>query len=83
MGNVQSTLEQKRSRKRFTIFHSESPTRTNEPLLFATESKHKSKDVRMYLETMVSKTKSVAIVDLIHVCSDISSVKRVPADGIV
>ena len=32
-------------------------------------------------ETMVSKTKSVAIVDLVHVCLEISSIKRVPANG--
>ena len=46
----------------------------------------KSRDVQMYniysiAETMVGKTKSVAIVDLVHVCSDISSIKRAPAYG--
>ena len=85
MGNVQSKLEQKRSR-RFAISDSKSSTRTNEPFLFTTEPKHKSRDVKMYhvyriTETMVGKTKSVAIVDLVHVCSDISSIKRVPANG--
>ena len=89
MGNVQSSLEQKRSRRRFAISDSsESPPGTNEPFLFATELKHKSRDVRVYhiysiTETTVGKTKSVAIVDLVHVCSNISSVKRVPANKIV
>ena len=67
MGNVQSTLEEKRSR-RFAISDTESPIRTNESFLFATEPKHKSRDMRMYhvysiTQTMVGKTKSVAIVD--------------------
>ena len=88
MGNVQSTLKQKRSRRRFAISDSKSPTRTNEPFLFATKPKHKSRDVRMYYvysitETMVGKTKSVTIVDLVHVCTDISSIRRVPTNGIV
>ena len=34
-------------------------------------------------ETMVGKTKSVTIVDLVHVCTDISSIRRVPTNGIV
>ena len=34
-------------------------------------------------ETTVGKTKCMAIVDLVHVCSNISSVERVPANGIV
>ena len=88
MGNVQSTLEQKRSKSRFAISDSEGPTRTNKPFLFATEPKHKSRDVKMYhihsiTETMVGKTRSVAIVDLVHVCIDISSVKRDPTNRII
>ena len=49
MGNVQSSSEQRRSRRRFTIAESSiRPPSSKEPFLFATEPKHKSKDVQMY-----------------------------------
>ena len=49
MGTVHSSSEQRRSRRRFTIAQSSirSPN-AKEPFLFATEPKHKSKDVQMY-----------------------------------
>ena len=56
MGNIQSTFEQKRSKRRFTISDSESPIRTNEPFLFATKPKHKSRDVKMYHVYSITET---------------------------
>ena len=74
---------------RFTI--AESSIRypdVKEPFLFATEPKHKSKDVQMYhiysiTEFMRGSMKTAAITDLYNVCVDISFVKRQPVDGIV
>ena len=89
MGSVQNKLEQRRSRKRFAISDSSvSPPGIKEPFLFATEPKCKSRDIIMYhvysiTETTIGETKSVAIDDLVNVCSDISSVKRVIVNGIV
>ena len=89
MGNVQSSSEQRRSRRRFTIAESSiRPPSSKEPFLFATEPKHKSKDVQMYhiygiTEFMRGSKKTVAITDLYNVCVDISFVKRSPVDGIV
>ena len=89
MGTVHSSSEQRRSRGRFTIAEStiRSPD-TKEPFLFATEPKHKSKDVQMYhiygkTEFMRGSMKTVVITDLYNVCVDISFVKRQPVDGIV
>ena len=89
MGNVQSSLEQRRSRRRFTIAESSiRPPSSKEPFLFPTEPKHKSKDVQMYYiygitEFMRGSMKTVAITDLYNVCVDTSFVKRSPVDGIV
>ena len=89
MGNVPSSSEQRRSRRRFTIAESSvKPPSTKEPFLFATEPKYKTKDVQMYhiygiTESMGKTIKTVAITDLYNVCIDISSVKRNPVDGIV
>ena len=89
MGSVQSISEQRRSRRRFIIAESSvRPPNTKEPFLFATEPKHKSKDVQMYhiyiiTEFMRGSMKTVAITDLYNVCVDISFVKRSPVDGIV
>ena len=89
MGSVQSSSEQRRSRRRFTIAESSiKPPSKKEPFLFATEPKHKSKDVQMYhiygiTECMGKTIKTVAITDLYNVCIDISSVKRDPVDGMV
>ena len=89
MGSLHSSPEQRRSRRRFTIAESSirSP-HTKEPFLFATEPKHKSKDVHMYhiygiTEFMRGSMKTVAITDMYNVCVDISFVKRHPVDGIV
>ena len=89
MGSVHSRTEQRRSRRRFTIAESSirSPN-VKEPFLFATEPKHKTKDVQMYhiygiTESMRGSRRSVAITDLYNVCVDISFVKRHPVDGIV
>ena len=89
MGNVHNKPEQKRSRRRFTVSESNiRPPSVKEPFLFATEPKVKSKDVQMYhiygvTKTMGKTKKTVAITDLYNVCTDISSVKRYPANGIV
>ena len=79
----------RQSRRRFTFAESSirSPD-VKEPFLFATEPKHKSKDVQMYhiygiTEFMSGSTRTVAITDLYNVCVDISFVKRHPVDGIV
>ena len=89
MGIVHSSSEQRRSRRRFTIAESSirSPD-VKEPFLFATEAKHKSKDIQMYhiygiTEFMRGSMKTVAITDLYNLCVDISFVKRQPVDGIV
>ena len=89
MGSVHSSSEQRRSRRRFTIADSSirSPD-AKKPFLFATERKHKSKDVQMYhiygiTELMRGSMKTVAITDMYNVCVDISFVKRHPVDGIV
>ena len=87
MGSVQSSSEQRRSRRRFTIAESNiKPPSTKEPFLFATEPKHKSKNVQMYhiydiTEFMRGSMKTVAITDLYNVCFDISFVKRSLVDG--
>ena len=48
MGNVHSSSEQRRSRRRFTIAESSvKPPSKKEPFLFATEPKYKTKDVQM------------------------------------
>ena len=89
MGSVQSSSEQRRSRRRFTIAESSiKPPGSKEPFLFGTEPKYKSKDVQMYhiygiTEFMRGSMKTVAITDLYNVCVDISFVKRSPVDGIV
>ena len=89
MGSEQSSSEQRRSRRRFTIAESSvRPPSSKEPFLFATEPKYRSKDVQMYLiygitEFMRGSTKTVAIPDMYNVCVDISFVKRSPVDGIV
>ena len=76
MGSVQSSTEQRRSRRKFTIAESSvRPPSTKEPFLFATEPKHKTKDVKMY--------HIYGITEAITVCLDISFVKRSPVDGIV
>ena len=89
MGNIQSSSGRRRSRRRFTIAGSSirSPE-SKEPFLFATEPKHKSKDVQMYhiygiTEFMRGSMRSMATTDLYNVCVDISFVKRHPVDGIV
>ena len=56
-------------------------------LLFVTESKFKSEDIKVYhvddiTETM-GEVKTVAIVDLVNICTDTSSVKRAPTNEIV
>ena len=89
MGNVQSSSEQRRSRRRFTIAESSiRPPSSKEPFLFAIEPKHKSKNVQIYhiygiTEFTRGSMKTVAITDLYNVCVDISFVKRSPVDGIV
>ena len=86
MGSVQSSSEQIRSRRRFTIAESTiRPPSSKEPFLFATKPKHMSKDVQMYHITEVLRgfMKTVAITDLYNVCVDISFVKRSPVDGMV
>ena len=89
MGSAQSSPEQRRSRRRFTIAESSiRPPSSKEPFLFATEPKHKSKDIQMYhiygkTEFMRGSMKTVAIIDLYNVCVDISFVKRSTVDGIV
>ena len=89
MGSVQSSSVQRRSRRRFTIAESTiRPPSSKEPFLFATESKHMSKDVQMFhiygiTEFMRGSMKTVAITDLYNVCVDISFVKRSPVDGMV
>ena len=89
MGSVQSSSEQRRSRRKFTVADSSiKPPSSKEPFLFANEPKHKSKDVQMYhiygiTEFMRGSMKTVAITDLYNVCVDISFVKRSPVDGIV
>ena len=89
MGSVQSSSEQRRSRRRFTIAESTiRPPSSKEPFLFATEPKHISRNVQMYhiygiTEFMRGSMKTVAITDLYNVCADISSVKRSPVDGMV
>ena len=89
MGNVQSSSEQRRSRRRFTIAESSiRPPSSKEPFLFATELKDKSKDVQMYhicgiTEFMRGSKKTVVITNLYNVCVDISFVKRSPVDGII
>ena len=85
MGSIQSSSEQRRSRRRFTTIR---PPSSKEPFLFATEPKHMSKDVQMYhiygiTEFMRGSMKTVAITDLYNVCVDISFVKRSPIDGMV
>ena len=89
MGTVHSSSEQRSSRRRFTIAESSirSPD-AKELFLFATEPKHKSKDVQMYhiygiTELMRGSMKTVAITELYNLCVDISFVKRQPVDGIV
>ena len=89
MGSIQSSSEQRRSRRRFTIAESTiRPPSSKEPFLFATEPKHMNKDVQMYhiygiTEFMRGSMKTVAITDLYNVCVDISFVKRSPVDGMV
>ena len=89
MGSVQSSSEQRRSRRRFTIAESTiRPPSSKEPFLFATEPKHVSKNVQMdhiygITEFMRGSMKTVAITDLYNVCVDISFVKRSPVDGMV
>ena len=89
MGSVQSSSEQRRSRRRFTIVESSiKPPGSKEPFLFATEPKYKSKYMQMYhiygiTEFMRGSMKTVAITDLYNVCVDISFVKRSPIGGIV
>ena len=89
MGNVHSSSEERRSRRRFTIAESSiRPPSKKEPFLFATELKCKTKDVQMYhiygiTETMGKTIKIVAITDLYNVCVDISFMKRDPVDGMV
>ena len=89
MGSVQSSSEQRRSRRRFTIAESTiRPPSSKEPFLFATEPKHMPKNVQMYhiygiTEFMRGSMKTVAITDLYNVCVDISFVKRSPVDGMV
>ena len=89
MGSVQSSSEQRRSRRRFTIAESTiRPPSSKEPFLFATEQKHMSKDVQMYhiygiTEFMRGSMKTVVITDLYNVCVDISFVKRSPVNGMV
>ena len=87
MGSVQSSSEQGRSWRRFTIAESNIKLPSaKEPFLFATEPNYKSRDVQMYriygiTEYMRGSMKSVAITDLYNVCFDISFVKRSPVDG--
>ena len=89
MGSVQSSSEQRRSRRRFTIAESTiRPLSSKEPFLFATEPKHMSKNVQMYhiygiTEFMRGSMKTVAITDLYNVCVDIGFMKRSPVDGMV
>ena len=89
MGNVYSSSEQRRSRRRFTIAESSiKPPTKKEPFLFATEPRYKTKYVQMYHiyginESMGKTIKTVAITDLYNVCVDISFVKRDPVDGMV
>ena len=89
MGSVQSSSEQRRSRRRFTIAESTiRPPSSKEPFLFATEPKHIYRNVQMYhiygiTEFMRGSMKTVAITDLYNVCVDISFVKRSPVDGMV
>ena len=89
MGSLQSSTEQRRSRRRFTIAESSvRPPSTKEPLLFAIEPKHKTKDVQMHhiygiTEFIRGSIKALAITDLYNMCVDISFVKRSPVDGIV
>ena len=88
MGSVQSSSEQRRSRRRFTSESTIRPPSLKEPFLFATEPKHMSKKVQMYhiygiTEFMRGSMKTVAITDLYNVCVDISFVKRSPVDGMV
>ena len=89
MGSVQSSSEQRRSRRRFTIAESTiRPPSSKEPFRFATEQKHMSKDVQMYhiygiTEFMRGSMKTVVITDLYNVCVDISFVKRSPVNGMV
>ena len=89
MGSVHSRSEQRRSGRRFSIaeLSIRSPN-AKEPFLFATEPKHKSKDIHMYhiygiTEFMRGSMRTVPITDLYNVCVDISFVKRHPVDGIV
>ena len=89
MGSVQSSSEQRRSRRRFTIAESTiRPPSSKEPFLFVTEPKHMSKNVHMYhiygiTEFMRGSMKTVAITDLYNMRVDISFVKRSPVDGMV
>ena len=89
MGSVHSSTRERRSRRRFTIVGSSiRPSNANEPFLFATEPKYKSKDVQMYhiygiTEFMRGSMKTVAITDLYKVCVDINFVKRQPVNGMV
>ena len=89
MGSVQSSSEQRRSRRRFTIAESTiRPPSSKEPFLFATEPKYMSRNMQMYhiygiTEFMRGSMKTVVITDLYNVCVDISFVKRSPVDGMV
>ena len=87
MGNVHDKPEQRRSSRRFMISESSiNPPSVKEPFLFAAEPKVKSKDIIIYciygvMKTMGKSKKTVAITDLHNVCTDISSIKRIPVDG--
>ena len=87
MGNVPSeNIDQKRSRRKVTIC--EAPEfRSGTAALFATEPKYKCDNVKMYhvykiIETgSYGQAREIAFMDYVHVCHDITFVKRSNVDG--
>lgn len=55
----------------------------SEPFLFATEPKQKGSDVRMHHVCRITfrSRKTMAIINIADVCSDISAAKRMAVDG--
>ena len=72
--------DQRKWKRRFAIY--EPPEfSSGTAVLFATEPKYKCRNVRMYhVYQTVDQVKSVAIIDFVNICTDISSVRRTNAD---
>ena len=73
--------ELRRSGRRVTVFE----TSRSEPFLFATKQEQKYSDVKMYHVYRITETfgprRTMAIINIADVCTDMVAVKRAVLDG--